>query len=279
MAIRPWYAAGLILAIGFLGRAPSAAAQGIRPVPPHPPHPKATAESIAKGKALFSGTCANCHGIDGSGANGPNIQGAARALGPEGLYSTISVGVMGSGMPSFSGLGADKIWPIIDYVTSLGSHGGEAIACDAANGEKLYASNGCASCHMVNGQGSDRGPDLSSIGALRSDIFLKSELQDPGANLPVGGSSLLERTPYSNYVMYHVVLADGKEVTGIRVNEDSFTLQLQDAQGNLVSVDKMKARKIEVLPGKSFMPSYQGKLSDEQLNDLVAYLSSLEGAQ
>jgi cytochrome c1 len=33
------------------------------------------------------------------------------------------------------------------------------------------------------------------------------------------------------------------------------------------------------VPDKSFMPSYQGKLTDEQLNDLVAYLASLGGAK
>lgn len=279
MAIRPWYAAGLILAVGFFAWVPPVAAQFGAPPPPHPPHPKVTVESIAKGKALFSGTCANCHGIDGSGANGPNIQGAARTLGPDGMYNTIAVGVMGSGMPSFSGLGPDKIWPIIDYVTSLGSHGGAIVTGDPTAGEKLYASHECASCHMVNGQGSDRGPDLSNIGALRSGNFLKSELEDPGANMPAGGSSLQERAAYPSYVMYRAVLADGKEVTGTRVNEDSFTLQLRDAEGRLVSVDKIKARKIEVLSGKSFMPSYHGKLSDMQLNDLVAHLSSLEGAQ
>jgi mono/diheme cytochrome c family protein len=32
-------------------------------------------------------------------------------------------------------------------------------------------------------------------------------------------------------------------------------------------------------PGKSVMPSFKGKLSDAQVNDLVAYLASLKGAQ
>jgi mono/diheme cytochrome c family protein len=38
-------------------------------------------------------------------------------------------------------------------------------------------------------------------------------------------------------------------------------------------------KEIERVPDKSFMPSYKGKLTDEQLNDLVAYLASLGGAK
>jgi len=79
--------------------------------------------------------------------------------------------------------------------------------------------------------------------------------------------------------MYRVTLPDGKTIEGMRVNEDSFTLQLRNAQGNIVSVNKLTAKNIEALPDKSFMPSYKDKLSDAQLNDLVAYLSSLGGAQ
>jgi mono/diheme cytochrome c family protein len=38
-------------------------------------------------------------------------------------------------------------------------------------------------------------------------------------------------------------------------------------------------QKIQPELGKSFMPSYKDKLSAMQINDLVAYLSSLGGAQ
>jgi hypothetical protein len=105
---------------------------------------------------------------------------------------------------------------------------------------------------------------------------MRDEILDPGANNPTGGPGLPSRAAYDAYRMYRVTLANGKTVTGTRVNESSFSMQLRDAQGNIISVDKLTAKNIEELPGKSFMPSFKGKLSDAQVNDLVAYLATLE---
>lgn len=267
----------LVVAFAIAVWAPIAPAQFGAPPPPHKAHPPMTAESVAQGKMIFQGTCAVCHGIDGSGANGPNIQSIATTMGPEQLYALISTGVMGSGMPSFETLGEDKLWQVVDYVTSLSSHGAGAVIGNATQGKEVYDSNGCSSCHSIDGHGGDSGPDLSKVGADRAGTFLRDVLTDPGANLPLDTAGLQERSAYHAYEMYRVTLDDGKTVTGTRVNEDSFTIQLRDDKGELHSIEKFRVQKIEKVPGKSFMPSYKGKLSDTQLNDLVAYLSSLSG--
>jgi putative heme-binding domain-containing protein len=270
----------MMVACAILGAAPFAAAQiPTGQAPPHKAHPPATPGSIAQGKKIFDGTCAVCHGIDGSGSNGPNIQGAARAMGPEGLYSRIWGGVIGSGMPNFSYLGADKIWDVVDYVSTLGQASGGAVTGNPQKGKEIYASSGCASCHSIDGEGGDSAPDLSNIGALRSPAFLRDEILNPGANKPTGEPGLSSRAAYDAYRMYRVTLADGKTVTGTRVNDSSFSMQLRDAQGNIISVNKLTAKSIEELPQKSFMPSYKGKLSDMQVDDLVAYLATLEVKQ
>jgi cytochrome c oxidase cbb3-type subunit III len=277
---RSWRSAILILACAILGAAPYAAAQiPTGQAPPHKAHPPATKESIAQGKQIFDGTCAVCHGIDGSGANGPNIRGAARTMGPEGLYNRIWGGVIGSGMPNFSYLGTDKIWDVVDYVSTFGQVQGAAATGNPQKGKEAYESSGCASCHSIDGHGGSSGPDLSNIGALRSAAFMRDEILNPGENKPDGEPGLSSRAAYGGYRMYRVTLVNGKTVMGTRVNESSFSLQLRDAQGNVISVDKLTAKNIEELPDKSFMPSYKGKLSEEQLNDLVAYLASLEVAQ
>jgi len=273
-------AAALIVAAGLLGGAPSASAQfPPAAAPPHKPHPPATAESIAKGKELFQGTCANCHGIDGSGANGPNIQSAAATMGPEGLYTRMTSGAIGTAMPNFTFLGEDKIWQIADYVSSLGQHGAGVSFGDPQKGKQVYEASACATCHSIAGQGGNAGPDLTTIGAQRAAAMLRSELLDPGANLPLDTAGLSERTAYHAYQMYRVTLNDGKQLEGMRVNENSFAIELRDAKGDLHSIEKYNVRKVEEIPGKSFMPSVKGKLTDEQLNDLVAYLAGLGGAQ
>jgi len=273
-------AAAVILALGLLGHAPSASAQfPPQTPPPHKPHPPATAESVAKGKELFQGTCANCHGIDGSGANGPNIQNAAATMGPEGLYTRMTSGAIGTAMPNFTFLGDDKIWEIADYVASLGQHGTGVELGDGQKGKSVYEASGCATCHSIAGQGGDLGPDLTKIGTQRAAALLRNELLDPGGNLPTDTAGLSERAAYHAYLMYRVTLDDGKQVEGMRVNENSFVLELRDAKGELRSIEKYRVRKVEEMPGKSFMPGVKGKLPDEQLNDLVAYLAGLGGAQ
>jgi cytochrome c oxidase cbb3-type subunit III len=269
----------LVLALGILGRGPSVAAQFGPPPVAHSPRPRTTADSIAQGKQQFEGTCANCHGIDGSGATGPNLHDVARRLGPEGLFQTIHSGILGSGMPAFGQLGDAKLWQIVDYVSSFGHSPAELVSGDPQKGRAVYESAGCPTCHMVDGKGGDSGPELSKVGLLRGADFLRSVILDPGANIPTDSGGLQERANYPAYTMYRVVLNDGKELMGNRVNEDSFTIQLRDADGNLHSIEKFYVKKIEPVSGKSFMPSYKGKLTDEQINDLVSYLAGLGGAQ
>ena len=277
--IRPLYTAALILALAMMGRAPSAAAQFGPPPVAHEPHPRTTADTIAQDKQQFEGTCANCHGIDGSGATGPNLHEAARRLGPEGLFQTVHNGISGSGMPAFGQLSDQKIWQIVDYVSSFGHSAEELVSGDPQKGKAVYESSGCATCHIIDGKGGDSGPELSKIGPLRGADFLRSVLLDPGTNVPIDAAGLQERSQYPAYTMYRVVMNDGKELMGMRVNEDSFTIQLKDAQGRLHSVQIYNVQKIEPVPGKSFMPSYKGKLTSDQLNDLVSYLAGLGGAQ
>jgi mono/diheme cytochrome c family protein len=60
------------------------------------------------------------------------------------------------------------------------------------------------------------------------------------------------------------------------LNEDTFTVQLIDDQERLVSLEKSELREFEAARD-SEMPSFAGKLSAEELADLLAYLLSLKG--
>jgi hypothetical protein len=69
----------------------------------------------------------------------------------------------------------------------------------------------------------------------------------------------------------------GDEVVGVRVNEDTFTIQLRDKTGRLLSFRKADLQQLAFEPETSVMPSYRGQLDDTQLNDLVAYLMTRTG--
>ena len=68
----------------------------------------------------------------------------------------------------------------------------------------------------------------------------------------------------------------GATITGKLLNQDSFSLQLLDASGRLVSVAKADLREYALLK-TSPMPSYRDKLTGQELADVVSYLASLRG--
>jgi putative heme-binding domain-containing protein len=119
----------------------------------------------------------------------------------------------------------------------------------------------------VSGEGGVGGPDLSTVGESRSAAFLRESLVNPGAAVPEG------------YLLVTVVPHSGPRTTGVRLNEDSFSIQIRDAGGALYSFWKKDLTEIDRQRGKSPMPSYQGQLADTELTDLVAYLASLKEAK
>jgi len=70
----------------------------------------------------------------------------------------------------------------------------------------------------------------------------------------------------------HAKPTNGPEITGIRINEDPFTIQLRDAQGQLHSLRKDALESLAADPHATLMPSYRDTVTGKDLDDLVAYL-------
>lgn len=209
---------------------------------------------------------------------GPNIQGVPFSLGMEATTNVINNGMSG-GMPAFGGqLTAAQIQHVVQYLLTLRKQDTLKITGDPAKGKDVYESSGCASCHMIEGQGGDSAPDLSNVGALRGGGYLRTTILYPGSDLPQQ-HLFLETGGKLDYLFVHLVTKDGRALDGTRVVEDSFRIVIEDAKGNFHSFDKSDLRELKEEPGKSLMPSYKGKLSDAQVHDLVAYLASLKEAQ
>ncbi|MGH9689456.1 MAG: c-type cytochrome, partial [Candidatus Acidiferrales bacterium] len=237
-----------------------------------------TPEDLQQGKATFESTCSVCHGLDGAGGMGPNIQGIPFSLGMDATTNVINNGMSG-GMPAFSGqLSATQIRQVVQYLLTLKHQDAYKVTGDPEKGKEVYASSGCASCHMIDGRGEDSAPDLSNVGALRDPGYLHTTVLYPGSDLPQQ-HLFLETGGKLDDLFVHLVTRDGHALDGTRVVEDSFRIVIEDAKGNFHSFDKTELRELKEQPGKSIMPSYKGKLSDAQANDLVAYLASLKEAQ
>jgi putative heme-binding domain-containing protein len=149
---------------------------------------------------------------------------------------------------------------------------------DAAHGRSVFnGKGGCTTCHIVAGQGGSIGPDLSDIGVARGPAYLRDALLRPGAAPPTAASVSSGMGNYARFVPVHVVTSDGTEVIGERINEDTFTIQVRDAQNRFYSFDKSTLRSLDKQFGRSLMPSFANALSASELDDLIAYLVSLRG--
>ena len=80
-----------------------------------------------------------------------------------------------------------------------------------------------------------------------------------------------------DFLQVEAVTADGKRITGVRLNEDTWSIQLRDLSDHLHSFWKEDLASLEKQPGRTPMPSYRGRLSDKELDNFVAYLISLRG--
>jgi putative heme-binding domain-containing protein len=221
------------------------------------------------GRKLWTANCAVCHGAQGKGGRGPDLTTGKLRHGStdDDLYRAMRNGIPGTEMPGFP-LSELESLQLLSYVRALGRAtilppaGG-----DAARGRALFAGSGqCKSCHRVGNEGARVGPDLSDIGAQRAPVDLLASLLRPGERVP----------PERWYVQ--AATRDGRTITGRRLNEDSYCVQLIDLQDRLVTVVKDELRDYQLIK-RSPMPSYDGKLTKEQLNDVVAYLASLKAGR
>jgi putative heme-binding domain-containing protein len=238
------------------------------------------ADDVRAGGVIFAGLCVTCHGFNGAGGAGPALTRPKLLNAPDdaALRAVISEGIPDRGMPRVRRTTPDELRQLVAYVRSLGATTSTPIKGNAAKGEKIYASSGCATCHMIRGQGGVLGPVLTDIGYLRGAAYLRQALVDPGAVLPSGTLPIPSRG-YREYLPVRVIAADGSVVRGIRLNEDVFTLQVRDQAGRLHSFRKSDTKAIQKEDGISLMPAFGDRIKGEDLDDLVAYLASLGGTR
>lgn len=222
---------------------------------------------IEYGARLYAEYCERCHGVSGTGVSGVDLRSGnlRRASSNRQLARVITEGFPNLGMPPME-LDQAELAGLIAYVRNMNSvDPGSVKPGNPERGRGVFEGKGaCLSCHRVNGKGSRKGPELSDIGALRSAGAIERTLLDPNGQM----------IPINRPV--RIVTQDGRVIQGRRLNEDTYTVQLADEEGRLVSVVKEGLREFTIST-ESPMPSYKGELSAEELADLVAYLLSLKG--
>jgi putative heme-binding domain-containing protein len=222
-----------------------------------------TQDDIARGGLLYTAQCVHCHGRDGDQISGVDLRRGLfrRSQSDEDLGQIITRGAPG-GMPAFRLEPAD-LTGIIAFIRAGFDTSASVRVGDAARGRAVFHGKGeCGTCHRVAGQGPRAAPDLSDIGVIRAPAVLERSLRDPtSALLPINRP-------------VRIVMRDGRTILGRRLNEDTHTVQLIDEHERLVSITKKDVRTLDVAK-ESAMPAYAGRLSDNEMADVVAYLLTL----
>jgi putative heme-binding domain-containing protein len=184
------------------------------------------------------------------------------------LFKVIREGIPQTEMPLAFDMVDREIWQVVAYVRTLGRTAVESVAGDPTEGERLYRiKGGCPQCHTVNFEGGRMGTPLSEVGARRSPAYLRDVLLEPATKLPEG------------FLQISVVTKDGQRLTGIRVDEDTYSIQMRDLSDRLHSFWKNELVVLKKAPTSTPMASYREVFSQAELSDVVAYLASLRGGK
>ena len=226
-------------------------------------------QPAADGKQLYTVHCLTCHGAEGDSIPGVNMRRGQfkRASSDDDLSRVILNGVAGTAMPP-SNLAEVSRTALVAYIRSLHNSPGANVDSAGVNrGRALFeGKGGCSECHRIAGKGSRKGPDLSDIGAVRDRATLQHAIDTPGEAM----------LPQYRYVK--ATTRDGRTIAGMRLNEDTHSVQLMDQNDRLISLAKSDLREYSLIQTSS-MPSYKDKLTPEEISDLVTYLLSVKGSQ
>lgn len=220
------------------------------------------------GKAAFRIYCAPCHGRNAEGGRGPDLTTGNFGVGnrDEDLVHVIENGVPGSEMRGYKvNIASDNILRLVAYIRSREQAQPQPTPGDPALGEKVFWGKGaCGGCHRAGTRGGNFGPNLSRIGRMRSSAHLKESILDPDASQPPG------------YEAVSVVTKDGKKITGRSGGLDTFSARVIEADGTFHSFFLHELNSASNRQG-SLMPSYQKRLTADEVDGLVAYMRTLKG--
>lgn len=242
-----------------------------------PPKPPFSRELAGKGAEVYAENCKQCHGARGDGRGqqplkdslGRPIRARSYSLGvykggysDEQLARRILAGLPGSPMPAFATALKDPadVWPLVYRVRQF-----ERGARDApSRGRVLFHQRGCASCHGAEGRGEVPNYNYLTTTVRALNVVAKRMLVPDAAGAKVVVEAL------SNGTL--AALAASPPYPQFNV-----TLAQYDALTKLVRDGNPAGRKDPKLGPPTFdMPSWKNELSDRQIDEILAYLVTLQ---
>jgi len=137
---------------------------------------------------------------------------------------------------------------------------------DVARGRQAFAAGKgtCDACHRIGGVGGQVGPDLSTIGRIRSGPDLLDAIAYPSNNIARG------------FDAYNLTMADGRTYFGTVQRETPDTVYVTPVSGQPVPLARDQIRTMAPSPTSLMPPGLDAVLSRQELGDVIAYLRSLK---
>jgi cytochrome c oxidase cbb3-type subunit 3 len=257
--------------------------------PRFPAHqrPPADPAVVARGKAVFAGSCGACHGADGRGGQlgGANLLRSQLVLNDkdgELIGPVVQNGRPGTLMPPIP-VAPEDIKAIATFLHDLQSKGsnqggpppGESevvlkvLVGDAKAGQQYFAKQ-CGSCHSPSG-------DLQGIGTRISDARVLQNIWVSGGSARMRGPGAPTAAKPPAVPVATITLPTGETASGRLVRLDDFTVTIAQEDGTQRSFRrKGDVPKVDVKDPLQAHRDLLAVYSDKNMHDVTAYLASLK---
>jgi putative heme-binding domain-containing protein len=130
-------------------------------------------------------------------------------------------------------------------------------------GKNMYEATLCSSCHTMRGEGGAVGPDLTKVGSRFSAKDILIHTLDPNKEVS------------DQYAATVFTMKDGSSIVGRLINEEDgkyFVSQNPFMPQSLREVPKADVVSTKLSKVSLMLPGLLGRLNDEEIKDIVAYL-------
>lgn len=228
--------------------------------------------SVSRGRDLFAGNCAGCHGTDARGGRGPDL---AHSLLLGSLGPFLGVGRPDAGMPAFTNLTNAEVTDIDSFIRSNVQSGrgsvnpGVIVVGDASAGKAFFEGDGkCSTCHSVSG-------DLKGIGTRHPANMVQNRIVMPRGD--GGYPSRARGAVYTDYPQTATAtLPSGQAVAGTLTNISDDYVVLIDSAGVRHTIARTDQAKVRIIDPLQAHVDMMRKITDKQIHDLTAYLVNIK---
>jgi putative heme-binding domain-containing protein len=127
-------------------------------------------------------------------------------------------------------------------------------------GKKVFEAN-CKTCHQIENEGVDFGPNLSTLRSRNTHSIL-TEIINPN-------NSIADR-----YDLWNITFKNGNSLSGIIASENANTLTIKQMGGSKTTIQRNDIAKLEKSNTSAMPNGLENAISTKQMADLVAFIKN-----